>query len=288
MVALAHPGPNGQVVITGHTAAQTGKRSNDTPNLLIHFADAKTATKLGLLVAALEKSEKNDAATAVLAVVPPGLLAASNFVQGVTYSEDSDSAWQKVLGLRSIKPPFTAIVSPASKIVWEAEGLPDSKKLIALLSEHLTPIPAVQISTSRLNARIGQPAPNFVFEFAPGNQMPLSKLRGRPVVIVFWKISSRPSIEAVRAAETKSGNSSIFLAINDGDPEESARAAAAENAFSEAFVADPQQVISAAYGVDLWPTFISINAGGIITAIRFGFDPARKEHALSTEVQFKQ
>ena len=288
IVALAHPGPNGQIVVTGHTAAQTSKRRNDTPNLLVHFADAKTATKLEALVAALEKSERNDAATAVLAVVPPGLLAKSNFVQGVTYSEDPDGAWQKVLGLGSIKPPFTAIVSPASKIVWEVEGLPDGKKLIASLSEHLTPIASVEISTSRLNARIGQPAPNFVFEFAPGSEMPLSKLRGRGVVIVFWKVASRPSIEAVRAAQAKSGKSSVLLAINDGDPAESARAIAAESAFSEAFVADPQRIISAAYGVELWPTVISVNAGGIITAIRFGFDPARNEYAPTTEVQLKQ
>jgi peroxiredoxin len=127
----------------------------------------------------------------------------------------------------------------------------------------------------RLNVRIGQPAPNFLFELAPGRGMPLRKLAGRPVVLGFWRSSSRPSIESVldlqKTANRGGVQQYIVLAINDGESPELARAVAAENGLSATLVTDPKQEISLAYGVSIWPSTVFLDASGVITGIRYGY-----------------
>ena len=275
MIALTHPGPGGLVVVSGHTAALAAKKSDPAPNLVVHFSDAKSASELRVLADALKQSKNKNAATAIIAVVPPNQLANVTFVPSVTYSEDIDGAWESMLGLKSVRPPLTVIAVPGGKVVWRKEGMPDSKALVAALDQNLASTGAVPVSVPRMNVRIGQPAPNFVFEFASGREMPLSKLRGQPALVVFWKASSRASIDAVRALQAANitTGGAVVLAVNDGDPAETARAVAAEGGFSDSLVTDPQQVISAAYGVVIWPTVVSLNTRGIVTAIRFGHGP---------------
>jgi peroxiredoxin len=274
MIALTHPGPGGEVVVTGQASVQTSQTGRPVPNLIVHFADAKSAAQLEVLTEALKQSKKKrDAATAIVAVLQPGQLAKSPFVPGVTYSEDSDAAWEGLLGLKSVKVPLTGIVTPAGKVAWQTEGMPDLESLAAALDKNLISTGAVQITVPRLNVRIGQTAANFVFELASGREMPLSKLRGRGVTLVFWKAASRASIDAVRAVQAASSKSSgtVVLAVNDGDAAQIARTVAAESGFSDALVADPQRNVSSAYGVEIWPTLVSLNASGVITAIRYGY-----------------
>lgn len=258
--------------MTGYAEARAGKESHPTPNLIVHFIDKDSVGRLERSMKSLERLHTRQRATAVIAVLPAGQLAKTPFVQGVTYSEDSEGLWQRVLGLKATGEPQTVIVSPQGRVVWQREGVLDDQELTSALDKHLASTGVVQISAPRLNARIGQPAPNFVFEFSPGRDMPLSKLRGRAVSVVFWKAASRASIEAVRFAHTGNKSGLVVLAVNDGDAAEKARSVAAENGFSDGLVADPQRKISAAYGVRLWPTIVSINEAGMINGIRFGFD----------------
>ena len=125
-----------------------------------------------------------------------------------------------------------------------------------------------------LNLRLGRPAPNFVFEFAPGRGLTLRKLVGRPVVLVFWKSSSKPSIETVRDLQKPTGKAGgqgpMVLAINDGEVPELAKRAAAENGLSATVVADPERSLSLAYGVNIWPTIVFLDAFGLVRKIRYG------------------
>ncbi len=155
--------------------------------------------------------------------------------------------------------------SPGSKT-----GALERGTLGAALDKHLAPTGNVRVTVSRLAARIGHPAPNFLFEFAPGRELPLSKLRGRPVLLVFWKSSSPPSIEAVRDLQAGDAKSVVF-AINDGEPVDVVRRSAAKHRFAATVVSDPKREISTAYGVNLWPTIVALDAAGLITSIRYGY-----------------
>ncbi|HZP18090.1 MAG TPA: TlpA disulfide reductase family protein [Terriglobales bacterium] len=268
MLMVTHAGPGGEVAVGGHTLAQTAERGSAAPNLLVHFADAKSATALEILTDALLESKRNDTATAIIAVVSPDQLAKTRYTSGIVYADDRDGAWERALGLKTAARPLTVIVNPKGTVVWQKEGLPDRETLSASLARYLAASGPIRLSMPRLNVRAGQPAPIFLFELSPGREMPLNKLRGQTVALVFWRSASRPSIEAVRDLRAGKG---LVLAINDGESPEVARAVAAESGFSDALVTDPNREISSAYGVEIWPTIVRLDASGAISSIRYGY-----------------
>jgi peroxiredoxin len=275
-LAVARPGPRGEVVVTGHASAEIDRSGNSAPNLIVHFADAKSLSQLQLLSQAFQQSKRSDAPAAIVVVLTPDQLSKAAFVPGIIYSDDQD-AWLGALGLKSSKPPLTAIVAPKGNIVWQEEGTPQSEKLAAALSKHLVKRGPVKVTVPRLNLRNGQPAPNFLFEFAPGHEIPLRKLAGQPVVLVFWKSSVKPSIQAIldlqAAASKAKAPSPLVLAINDGEDPKLASSAAAQNGFTSIVVTDPDRKISVAYGVVLLPTIITLGSSGAVTGIKYGYAP---------------
>jgi AhpC/TSA family len=274
---VTKPGPAGEVLVTGHTTALVARNASEAPSVLVHFADAKSATQLDLLTKALAQSGRSDAPVAVVAVVPAAQLARIRYTQRVIYAEDADGAWARLYGVTGAHRPVTLIVGRQGTTLWKEEGPVDRDALAAALARTLVGGGSAPLSVPLLNARIGQPAPNFLFEYARGRVLPLRKLAGRPVVLVFWRSTSAPSIQAVLEAERGSAaGPALVLAVNDGEPADHARAAAAAHGVTTVVVADSKREISLAYGVTLWPTILTLDAGGTITAIRFGHAPAAR------------
>jgi hypothetical protein len=60
------------------------------------------------------------------------------------------------------------------------------------------------------------------------------------------------------------------LAINDGEDAKLAQKVAAANKLTAIIVPDPNREISIAYGVQVWPTVVSVGTSGLVTAIQFG------------------
>jgi peroxiredoxin len=272
MVALAQPGPLGTVDVTGHTAAAAN--GTGIPNLLVHFADEKSARQLELLTRALRESGREDATTGVLAILSADQLSKAPYIPGVTYAEDRDGSWARALGVKDYKLPLTFIRGRKKEIVWKHEGELDSGAIAGALRKHLVAGGSVKMELVSSSLRTRRLPPNFLFEYAPGRQLTLRKLAGRPVKLVFWRTSSKPSIEAVREAETTKDSAGkqapVVLAINDGDDRESAQRIAAENKLSATVVTDPDRKIATAYNVTMWPTVVSIDGLGVVRSIRYG------------------
>lgn len=269
LVALASAGPQGQVEVGGHTTAAIG---SGAPNLIVHFADDKSAGNLNVLARALAESGRTDATTAILALLSEGQLAKSRYVPGVVYSDDVSGSWERALGVKPSRRPVTFILDPKRKVLWQHEGEIDGQTLTATLRKVLVAAKPVREIMLASNARIGQAPPNFLFEYAPGNNLALRKLVGRPAILVFWKSSSKQSIQRVRDLQgVRNGEGSpAVLAINDGDSPEMANRVAKENRLTANIVTDPAGAIARAYGVTAWPTTVFIDAMGIVTGVRFG------------------
>ena len=269
LVALVHAGPQGHVEIEGHTIAAAG---SGAPNLIVHFADDKSAGNLQALTQALAESGRTDAATAIVGLLTAGQIAKSRYVPGVVYSDDESGSWERALGIKPARRPATFIVNPNRKVAWQQEGELESGTLAAALRKVLVAAKPVRASMLASNARIGQAPPNFLFEHAPGSNLALRKLVGRPAVLVFWKSSSKQSIQRVRDLQsTRAGDvAPVVLAINDGESAEIAKRAAAENHLTANIVTDPAREISRAYGVVAWPTTVFIDALGIVTGVHHG------------------
>jgi peroxiredoxin len=266
------------VVVTGHAAPQVAKGA--APNLLVHFADANSAADIRVLTEALKHAKRSDAPTAVMAVVPVGHVEALPYTPGIIYAEN-DAAWERAFGLHKAARPLTIIVDPTGKLAWRHEGAIAREALSAALTKTLLPTITRPPKLMRLNATLGQPAPNFLFEYTRGHALPLAKLKGRRVVLVFWRTGSAPSLQAIAApAHGKNGGQPpLVLAINDGEAPEHAHRVLSEAKLSAVAVADPGRQIASAYGVSVWPTIVSIDASGIISGIQMGHTEGEHEHA---------
>jgi hypothetical protein len=272
MLALAHAGENGGIQITGHAAAQPDDSRRGTPNLIVHFADEKSAGRLDLLSQAFQESGRKDAAAAILAVLGPDQLLNARYAQRIIFADNSKGAWDQIFGIGNARPPLTLIVTPEGRTIWRNEGEFSSEVLAAALRKYLVKCGPGWMGIFRPNVRIGQPAPDFLFEYAPGRQLTLRKLVPRSTILVFWKAASQPSIVAVRDLQKAvSSQKSALLAINDGDTSALARKTAESNGFVAHLVTDPEREISTAYGVGLWPTIVSVDGVSSITGLRFGY-----------------
>ncbi|MGC2326608.1 MAG: TlpA disulfide reductase family protein, partial [Candidatus Sulfotelmatobacter sp.] len=276
VVAITRPLPSGGMLISGHTQVAVGQTGANAPNLVVHFAGPNSSAKLQILTEALARSTRADAPTAVVAVLTPDLLSKAPYVSGVVYAVDSDGSWGAALGVNSATRPLTLIVTPAGNIVWQKEGNLEGPALASAFTRYLVKRPPVRLSLPRLNARIGQLAPNFLFEYASGREVVLAKLFGQQIILVFWRSSVKPSILAIRdlqADAAKSKSPAIIMAVNDGEDPSVARGVAAEDGLTAILVTDPKREISLGYGVSLWPTIVFIDKSGAIAGIKYGHVP---------------
>jgi peroxiredoxin len=262
------------VEITGHASAGVASRGVTGPNLIVHFADENSAPDIEGLSRALRESGRDDAPTAILAIVGRDQLAKTRHVPGVVYGESNGGSWERAFGIKGGRRPLTLIAGPKRDVKWQHEGPIDSRALSAALKESLVRANPTRITLIRSNVRIGQPPPNFLFEQEPGAEITLRKLTGRPVTIVFWNSSSKPSIDAVLELQAATGKDSrdrsVVIAVNDGDSVESARNAATQNKISATVVFDPERRISSGYGVSVWPTVVYVDPAGGVGAVQQG------------------
>jgi hypothetical protein len=286
VIAMARRGTGGHIVVTGHAAPQAAGRA--APNLLVHFADANSAADLKVLTQALYHAKRPDSSTGVMAVVPAGHLEKLHYTPGIIYAEN-DAAWERAFGLGNAARPLTVIVDPTGKVVWRHEGAVEKQALATALKEKLATTFTGPSKLLRLNATLGQPAPNFLFQYASGHQLTLSKLKGRTVALIFWRSHSAPSMQAIGAAlQAKNGAQPLVLAINDGESAEHAHRALSQAKLSAIPVADPGRNIASAYGVSAWPTIVSIDASGIISGIQFGYAEGEAAPASAPQVKSAQ
>lgn len=270
MIALTQAGAQSSIEVLGHAPATAGANGNSIPNLLVHFPDAKSLGQLDTLVKALGESRRNDAVTAVVAVLTPEQFGTARYAQGVIYAEERDNIWSETYGVKSSHRPLTLIVSPGGTVVWQHEGALNETALTSALLKSLTRGGATAVGVPRLGLRPGTTPPNFAFEYVPGRQLTLAKVRGAGV-LVFCKTSSKPSLEAVsdalRAAEKPGWP---VFAIYDGESPETAKRSSAAHGSSAILVPDPSRSIARAYGVSLWPTTVFLDRSGLVRQVRYG------------------
>ena len=278
MIALAQPSPAGQVQVVGHFAAQPDVAGRGTPNLVVYFASTKTANFADVVTRVVNSRKQQNAATVVLAVVPSQQISKLMYTPGVVYAEERDRVWAQLFGVSSTEEPVTLIVNPEGRILWEAMGDVDEAALAAALEKHLVVCGFGWSGMIRSNVRIGQPAPNFLFSYADGKNLTLRKLIGRRVAIVFSS-GTPASRDAVRTAQQPSARSNsdppLVLVVSDQDPK-SAAASSSGGKLSPIIVPDPKREIASAYGVQVWPTTISVDGSGLVAAIQLG------AHAMAT------
>ena len=262
VIALVRGGPSGMVEVLGHAPAMSKSDDTHAPNLIVHFADEVSGEKLEGLTNALRASQRGDAPTAIVVAAKASRISRLPYSEGVTYAEDNAS-WRRMVGLPA-SGAFTVVIDPSGKVAWKAEGPVNERELSLALGKVLVKAAPPRATLLSAGARIGHPAPNFLFEHSRGQPLTLRKTGGRKVSIVFFSTASEPSVNAVRDTAAAAGEKAIVLAVSD-------RGAQSSEDLSPAIVVpDRDGKIAAAYGVTMWPTIVSIDEAGIVRSITYG------------------
>jgi hypothetical protein len=270
-IALTRTAISGGLEVVGHTSpwAPPGTLQEKATNLIVHFPDSHSLAQLEALPRALRQVSREGTAAAIVVVLSPDQLANARPLEGITFADDQ-KAWAHPLHFQ--QAPATFLIDTAGDVVWQHQGPLTYEEFVAALHAHLRTGGAFAPRVLRPSVRIGHPVPNFLFHPAPGHELTLRKLAGRQVVMVFWKSTSAASVETLRDLERafahRGSRAPVLLAINDGEPPEVAEKAAER--IKAVIVTDLRRDISAACGINLWPTSIYLDAKGLVTDICFG------------------
>lgn len=291
------PLPNPDAIVNSVVGAhvnvfgQTRQPGAITANALIHFTGPRIAAPLQVMGQALSQMRHRDRPVLAILVLPMGAFGerasdieaklgppGENFGAHLIVTEDYAEGWTKAFDAR--ETPSSHLINARGEFVWRQQGPLDAGELTRAFDEHLLQAPAPGTVLMKLIVQAGEPALDAHFEDDQGNRHLLHRLRGRQVLLVFWKSWSAPCIRELRRLQElhEQGNAPVILAVNGGEECSVIGEVRREHGLTFPLIRDPDQAIGIRYGVQCWPTTVSINEQGTVDRIHFG-----AAHASRTE-----
>jgi peroxiredoxin len=291
------PAPDGVLDsgIVAHVNVASGahRQSDARVNSIVHFTDAPSVAVAQDLHEAVLQTTNQNAAISVILVLPLGALKemAIPVLGGsvsptearatprrdsppIALTEDYEDGWSRAFGVHD--KPSTYLMNAAGQLVWHQAGPLVPANLAAALDQHLTPGRQPRARLQRLAVRAGEPAPDFLFEYAEGRRMALRRLRGQHVLLNFSRTWSTPCLAELRHLQRRQDSAAqevVILAIADGEDASRVDQVRRELGLTFQLLPDPDGLIARRYRVDCWPTTISIGKGGIVDRVHFGSTP---------------
>ena len=274
----------GHVSVVGQSRAPGGL----TTNTLIHFAGRSFERPLETLSQGLSQMRRPHMSLVLILVLPTGTFAArlselqarlgsldERFARNLHLTEDYAGGWTKTFAAPD--GPSTHVINARGELVWKQEGRLEDGRLGAALDEHLLPAPPPRSVLLRLAVQPGERAPDAFFQDDQGGRVTMRRMRGQPVLLTFWRSWSVPCIRELRRLQTLqdqgvqgTGRAPVIVAVNGGEDRAVLAEVRHKNNLTFRLISDPGQSIGALYGVQCWPTTVSINQEGVIDRIQFG------------------
>ncbi|WP_295936386.1 TlpA disulfide reductase family protein [uncultured Alistipes sp.] len=154
------------------------------------------------------------------------------------------------------------------------------KRLLFLFCAFIT---LAQTLNAQSGFRVADKAPNFAVEMLDGDQVKLSKLRGRVVLLSFWATWCKPCLKELNEMPEKilrrfEGEKFTMIAISKGEPRitvEKKVSGLREQGIEFPVGLDPYEKISRMLGDDRLPQLILIDTRGVVRYHQTGYTPQR-------------
>ncbi|HEY5741372.1 MAG TPA: TlpA disulfide reductase family protein, partial [Terrimicrobiaceae bacterium] len=287
------PGPEEilESAIVGHINVRVqGQAANANSASIIHFPDLQSAPPLPVLGEALLRSKHKDSSVPVVVVLPRGSFQDAKSVvekklgtfprelqSPLAITEDYEESWS-----RAFEPTdgsATYLLSGQGKLVWKSTGPLDSASFASALDEHATAGLHRRSRMLHLAVRSGEPAPDLNFGSGQSAGPSLSRLRGQHVLLLFWKSCSRPCLVELRRMQhvhkQRERTDIVVIAIADGEDAQRTAEIGREHKLGFTLIPDPERRFSRQYGVNCWPTIVSINEHGLVDFVHSGITHER-------------
>ena len=137
--------------------------------------------------------------------------------------------------------------------------------------------------------KVGDAAPDFTVTMFDGNEVTLSKLKGKVVLVNFWATWCPPCREELTHVEKEiieafEGQDFVFLPISRGEKRETVEKFRKKMGYSFPMGLDPDQSIFNKFASNYIPRNFLIGKDGKIAFISVGFDEAEFQ-ALIAEIK---
>lgn len=156
----------------------------------------------------------------------------------------------------------------------------------AATAEPAAPQTQEQIDASTI-AKEGMEAPDFTVEMFDGQNVRLSDLRGKVVLVNFWATWCPPCREELTRVQTDiidrfAGKDFVFLPISRGEEKQTVAAFRKRMGYNFPMGLDPDQKIFRRYAKNYIPRNFLVDADGKIILASIGYDKAEFEHLIKT------
>ena len=143
-----------------------------------------------------------------------------------------------------------------------------------------------QIDASTI-AKEGMEAPDFTVEMFDGENIRLSDLRGKVVLVNFWATWCPPCREELTRVQTDiidrfAGKDFVFLPISRGEEKQTVAAFRKRMGYTFPMGLDPDQKIFRRYAKNYIPRNFLVGPDGKIVLASIGYDKAEFEHLIKT------
>ena len=251
-------------------------------NTLVHFAGREMERPLEGLARAVEQMRRRDVSPLLVLVLREGAFSVRrNELEGslgeisdefrgrLIVTEDFIGGWTKALA--APEGASTHVINARGEFAWRHDGRLDAGAVATALDEHALDAPTPQRVPLKLKLRAGLPMPDCVFTDERGIDSSLRRLRGRPILLTFFRAWSAPCVRELRHLQQSATKDGPFvIAVSGGETRETLADFRRRHELTFPLIYDPDQIIASRYGVRCWPTTVSINEEGIVDRIQFG------------------
>lgn len=139
-------------------------------------------------------------------------------------------------------------------------------------------------STTLINK--GYKAPDFTVEMVSGEQLTLSKLKGKVVVVNFWATWCPPCRQELKVVEKQlierfKGKDFVFLPISRGEAKKTVEAFRKQNGYTFPMGLDPKQTIYKKYASNYIPRNFVVGKDGKVIYTSVGYTPEEFAEMIS-------
>jgi peroxiredoxin len=234
---------------------------------------------------ALSRTREKNAPFLAVVVVPPGTFAGrrrevdaqlgsigEDFRGHLLLTQDDTGEWKRGFACRDL--PATFLLNGQGELVWKQAGRLDGEALARAMDEHFASGRPPKFRSLRIASTAHDRLPEMPLTDDRGQTLALRKLRGHRILLNFWQSWSAPCIrelQRLQALHKRGGrDAAVIVAVNGGEKGLVLSEFRCMLNLGFALVQDPGRAIASQFGIECWPTTVSIDAQGKVEGVQFG------------------